>query len=65
MNRKFNVERSREIRQWISLGMKAIGSFVTIDYLANGGNWTTKLIQQSKDKVEEFKEKIQRKKESA
>ena len=59
--RRFNVERSREIRQWIMLIGKAITGGVMLDAVLNEGKTTGKIISKLKIKIADLKAKLSKK----
>lgn len=61
---KLNIERSREIRQWLNLVFKAIGGFISVDLLFNNGQATDKIIQSAKNKVASVRSRLGRKESS-
>lgn len=54
---RMNIERSREIRQWIGLGIKAISTGAMLDYWFNDGKVVNGAINKIREKVDTIKAK--------
>ena len=55
---KFNVDTSREIRQWVKMAISGLSTIMMIDYLANDGNGVKKVVNSIKEKTNHVKTKI-------
>jgi len=45
MKKRFNTEVSREIRQWIILGLNVVSMGIGIDFWCNGGAYTYNIVK--------------------
>ena len=53
-----NIEKSREIRQWIKLGIEGASLLAAVDYISTDGKHIKKIRDWSKDKIDRIKNKI-------
>ena len=61
--KRITIEKSREIRQWLNLGGKAVGGLVTLDMIFNNGDTTRRLVNNAKTKIAELKLKREAKRQ--
>lgn len=55
MPRKMDVERSREIRLWISMIAKGFSTFCLMDYVLDDGRLIKNTIEKSREKINEVR----------